>query len=45
MKAVDLLKGEFADLVDEVGDNTIKLFRLIRKSFDPHGIFNPGKTF
>ncbi len=34
-----------AFLVDEVGSDVIELSSLIKKSFDPHGLFNPGKIF
>jgi Fe-S oxidoreductase len=35
------LRGEFVRTM--VGDECYELFRRVKRAFDPHGIFNPGK--
>lgn len=35
------LRGEFVRMM--VGDECYELFRRVKRAFDPHGIFNPGK--
>jgi FAD/FMN-containing dehydrogenase/Fe-S oxidoreductase len=35
------LRGEFVRMM--VGDECYELFRRLKRAFDPHGIFNPGK--
>jgi len=36
--------GKKQFLVEELGDGTIELMRTIKKTIDPHNLFNPGKV-
>lgn len=37
--------GKKQFLVDELGNGTIELMRTIKKTIDPHNLFNPGKLY
>ncbi|KAG5655274.1 hypothetical protein KAF25_010426 [Fusarium avenaceum] len=37
--------GKKHSLLQEVGDDTITVMKLIKTTFDPHWIMNPGKVF
>lgn len=37
--------GKRNKLIDELGDTTVDVMRIIKQALDPKGLFNPGKLF
>ena len=37
--------GKRESLIRERGQKTVDLMRAVKQTFDPRGIFNPGKIF